>query len=139
MVLGVQPPVPENNPGQEKPWRAAKALAPYRWAHKLALPYPTSAQESVSLLLSGHTHALKDLPPSWSHIHTHACNTSPPNFSIFCPFSHPLTSLVLEGRVFLLQSKRIPLFPSDQRPWVTIPLSFSLYYRPPPAYWVFFL
>lgn len=70
MVLGVQPLVPGNNPGQEKPWQAAKALAPVEWAHKLVLPYPTSAQQSVSHLLSGHMHALKDL---LSLLVTHTC------------------------------------------------------------------
>ena len=72
---GVQPQCQGATPVKRSPGRQPKLLFPYRWAHKLALPYPTSAQESVSHLLSGHTHAPKDLLSllvTHTHTHTHS-------------------------------------------------------------------
>ena len=82
MAPGVQPQCQGATPVKRSPGRQPKLLFPYRWAHKLALPYPTSAQESVSHLLSGHTHAPKDLLSllvTHTHTHTHV-------------IPHPLTS-----------------------------------------------
>ena len=88
---------------REQPWSrealaSSQSSCSRRMGPQASTPLPhLSTAKCLSSSLWSHTRS-EGSPLPLGHTHMHACNTSPPNFSISCPFSHPLTSLVLEGR-----------------------------------------